>query len=233
MSKQVIALMTVWIFGTTGAFYAATPFQHSDQDVPHRSGAITGRVVNAEGRTVAGARVYAELVGFTVIGAIPNARTNRDGEFTIKNLAPGTYRLYGAKEEDGYAATNYSVTDFAADLPQASVFEDQVTRDAVVPLGPKLGRLVGHVRDVTTNELIENAWVVLRLVDNPERFTARTARDPQPPRLVGRFRFLAPPTPFTIEVSAPGYEDWHHGAIQVAPDATRELNIFLRPIERP
>lgn len=85
--------------------------------------------------------------------------------------------------------------------------------------------------DAETNLPISDVWVGLCRVEVPRychRLTAKSAD--------GRFQRLVPSVPFTIQISAPGYEDWHGDegegrrpeTMQVAPGATREISVSLR-----
>src|SRR5689334_18664852 len=82
--------------------YAATP---AHQEVAKSTGAISGRVLDAEGQPVRMAQVQALNTEFGM-GKVPTAYTNKDGVFLIQNLPPGTYRIPVAKVEDGYPSVD-------------------------------------------------------------------------------------------------------------------------------
>ncbi|MCA1614003.1 MAG: carboxypeptidase-like regulatory domain-containing protein, partial [Acidobacteria bacterium] len=117
--------------------------------------------------------------------------------------------------------------------PSNKVFvnEDQDAPFVTVRFGAKAGRIVGHVLDAETNLPIRDVWVGLCRVEVPRychRLTAKSAD--------GRFQQLVPSATFTIQISAPGYEDWYGDEgegrrpepMQVAPGATRQLNVSLQ-----
>jgi protocatechuate 3,4-dioxygenase beta subunit len=64
-----------------------------EQDIndPGEPGVITGKVVNSDGHSVSGARVYVREHNRPQIGAIRYVTTGQDGEFRIANLRPGDY----------------------------------------------------------------------------------------------------------------------------------------------
>ncbi len=168
------------------------------------------------------------------MGKVPMTYTDERGVFEFKRLAPGTYKISVSKKEDGYPPTDFPfyAVGYPA-VPEVSVAAGQTVSDVVVHLGPKAARLTGRVVDAATHRLIPGRGVriMLRRVDDPDN-TYVTAPD-----AAGKIDILAPPMPFTVEVSASGYETWRYGregsgggadSLQMKPAESRELKVSLR-----
>lgn len=189
--------------------------------------------MNDEGLPISGANIYAVRPDHSS-GKIPFTDTDDRGGFLITDLISGTYSVYCAKEEDGYPITSSTFhTVGASNVPQVTVRGDQPTPEIAIQLGPKAARLIGRIVDATTNKLVENARITLRRVDNPDNFYVT---NPNQLQEKGTFKVLVPSAPFTVEVSAPGYDVWRYknsdskeDALQLAPGATKQLIIALRP----
>jgi hypothetical protein len=181
---------------------------------------------------VFGVRVSAERSDFTT-GKLPTTKSDIRGNFRFKGLKAGTYTLYVAKEEDGYAPTD-SAFHYAGsvDAPQVTVYEQHAPPEVVIHLGPKAARLTGHIVDGATNKpVVWNVQITLSRVDNPNYMYSTGSG------LNGEFNILIPPVPFMMKVSAPGYEDWYYrnegskqraDPLEVAVGADKELIVSLR-----
>src|ERR1039458_7212688 len=66
------------------------------------TGTVNGMVTNEDGKTVAGATVYAYPIDRTIMGIIPPNITTPDRHFEIKCLSWGLYAVSGAKADEGY-----------------------------------------------------------------------------------------------------------------------------------
>ncbi|HYE65559.1 MAG TPA: carboxypeptidase-like regulatory domain-containing protein [Pyrinomonadaceae bacterium] len=210
----------------------------SEQDVLARVGAIAGQVVDSAGNPVAGATVSAVPENQTAGGMPPitftAASTDEGGRFYLEGVTPGTYIIYAAKESAGYPSTSFNF--FVADprsAPKVTVGEQQVAQNVLVRLGPKAARLVGRIVDAKTGQPVDRAEIFLTRADNPNNYHITG-----PNRPGGDFQLLVPSIAFKIKVSAPGYQDWYFGndgkkerasVMQIAPNATQELTIALRP----
>lgn len=200
-------------------------------------GAIEGRVVDSDGRPVAGATVELRPDSKTVTpDALPVARTDDTGRFFLDGLVPGDHTVFASKEEDGYPSA-YQAFFLASDArpPRVAVADRQVT-SVVVRLGARAARLKATVVDAVSGEPVEGAAVVLVRDDEPEASLSfgTNPRD-------GSFDRLIPSVPLRLSVQAPGYREWFYGAdgtrekartLRVDNDSTQELTIRLRPTRR-
>jgi hypothetical protein len=64
-------------------------------------GSVSGRVLDAEGRPVAGALVGLALDGQRLSGAAPVALTDEEGRFTLEGVAPGRLALMALQQRGG------------------------------------------------------------------------------------------------------------------------------------
>lgn len=234
--KRIIGYLTTTAISVSLISWSfVTQAQHEAQDHGPETGSIVGRVVNAEGQPIAKARVTASLVeAKSRVESL--TETDEDGKFTIKDLAPGTYTLRVANEEEGYPPTDSEFyTDYSIIVPQVGVYGNRVTRDVLVQAGQKRAWLAGRVVDSVTGEPINDAIITFRRADNPKIFFSTGSNQT---RVKGGFKLLAPNFPFTVTVSAPGYDDWHPetngpqklaGTLQLFSGETRELTVSLRP----
>lgn len=211
-----------------GMAFAVSRSSPKGQAVTQSSGVITGRVFSADGQPVSAVSVYAEKSDVT-FGRLLMFPTNDEGEFSIPNLTPGTYKVSAAKEDEGFPPTDSPFYSAGfVETPRVNVYEGQTTLDVTVYLGAKAAKLTGRILDATTNKPIkqlQGVQIALRRVDNPD-LSYTFAAD-----LEGEFSILVPPVPCEIEVSAPGYGQWNNGrkAIHLTPSATKEVSIHLRP----
>src|SRR5215204_3861100 len=111
------------------------------------------------------------------------------------------------------------------------VYGQQTTADVMIFLGPRMTKLTGRVRD-TSGTPIGNAQITLCRSDMPDKCNVTGLNKPDDE---GAFELLAPPVPFTIEISAPGYRAWNYTSPSVkaapsgpAPGAIKKLDVLLR-----
>lgn len=205
-----------------------------EQQIPKGFGGIEGRVVDLEGRSISGARVYAFPVGRPA-SRQPTTYTDDKGHFYLIPVAVGENMVHAAKEDEGYFDTFFAF--FSVDPranPNVMVYDQRITNGIVVQLGQKGARLVGEVLDARTSQPIPDATLHLAREDGPKNFLDTVLE-----RGTGKFRILVPPIGFRLKVSAPGYKDWYYGkdgskeraeVIRLTPNATKELLIPLQRI---
>ena len=228
--KRLFSLMVFGLVVIIGGFYNNQAQDYYSRDVP--TGEIEGRVLNAQGQPVSGATVYA-LENRFLRGGIPSEETDTNGFFNLI-VPPGTYRVYAGKESDGYPETLDPFYQGAVSYVEVQVNEDQITSSVILRLGSQLGRLSGRIIDASTNSPLTDVYITLRLADNPSHSIVTNVINDD-----GRFEVIVPPAQFTIEVSAPGYQNWHYradnpgsetNALQLRPGDVRELVVPLRAI---
>jgi hypothetical protein len=134
------------MFGGSQATVVVPDSPTATIDVALKSGAITGRVIDPDGKPVSGAYLIARLDGPTGTGGAGSAQSAADGSFTIEGVDDGTYRL--TANAQGYAT---------AEAYPVKVAPEEAT--APVELRLEKGRtLRGRVVDPRGNG-IEGAFV--------------------------------------------------------------------------
>ena len=197
---------------------------------------IEGRVINADGEAVAGAKVFADL-NTDVNGMIPTDTSDGEGRFSITISSLGTYTIYGSKEEDGYPLTISAFHQQVRldQVPQITVSEPKTVTDVVLQLGEKAAILEGDLQDANTNQAVKAARIILRRADNLDA-SYRTSSDAAHP---GHFRVVVPfSTPFTVEIESKGYKPWkfrnqaQEEAIALNKGESKHLTVRLRKLDR-
>jgi len=236
--------IAVVILATAGGVYVMPSAQDSAPRPPrpqrrprvrHSEWSIEGRVINAAGESITGARVFASSDSPTS-ALVATSFTDEDGNFTIEVQGPGIYTVYGAKETDGYPLTTSGFhQEGVIQIPKVSLEQEQrVVRGIVIQLGLKAGYVEGVISDVATLSRIGKATITLRRADNPELYYMIGDGEE---KKNGRFKVLVPTVPFTIEVAAPGYETWTYSMsgrsndsdpLSVSRGETKQLSVNLR-----
>lgn len=216
-----------------GVSYAATrpsaPVQppRARQDAAAAPGAVSGLVVNTEGEPVSGAEILASHPRRGGVGKLPATQTDERGEFLLKDLAPGPYVLSVNKIEQGHPYSDSAFySDGVTEAPQVLIREGETIPGVVLYLRPKAAELTGRLIDADTNKPIKglkNARITLRRADNPDAAIYAF------PDAEGEFSELVTSAPFTIAVSAPGYEEKHLPSPGVRAGRPNRLDISLRP----
>ena len=216
-----------------GVSYAMTSAQDVQQNTALAQ--ISGRVLDGDGKPVRGASVCANSRPAGISGVCAPSRAG--GKFTIHMLKPGLeYIVFASKREDYYPFPTPGFYDAPPGTRvKVKLEEGRALQDVEVRLGPKAGRLVGTVINAETNEVLKQFRLLACRDDRPEDCIAAGSGDK-----TGRFNLLVPTVPFSIKISAPGFEDWYGSespreqpaALLVGSGTTMELNIFLRPIAR-
>jgi hypothetical protein len=194
-------------------------------------GSVQGRVVDELGKSVSGAKVYAEPVNAegAPTGKLLFVTTNQNGDFTLEQVQSGENVICASKEEAFYPDTGAAAltTDLNA-APRVRVEEDKLTSGIIVQI-TKGGKLVGSILDSLSGQPVKNSRIRLTRGDDPRLYIS-TGPDEQ-----AHFEFVVPSKPFRLEVTASGYKTWKsddHGGSQIVaqPQSIREFNIRLQKI---
>jgi len=150
------------------------------------------------------------------------------------------YKLRASKNSEDYPDTiSIIYREAAGTEPEVIVNARQATRDVIIRLGQKVGMIFGRVVDAETHQPVGDASITLRRIDKSSIYITTGANE-EGADGTGKFKILAPLTPFTIEVEAPGYETWtysddntgkHTSPTQITKGQKKELTIALRPIK--
>lgn len=192
---------------------------------------VSGYVRDGTGAGVADARVCASPAerGNVVLCA----KSDKEGRFTLKLKEAGTYLLVPEKMAAGYVAQYLSF--FRAPTPSITevVLDSANTHRSIsLVLGPKNGTLAGSVLDTTTGLPLETIHVTMCLADEPSDCFSTNAKNGD-----GSFKLSAPHVPFTLKITADGYEDWfgtsgaaadRNAPLYVASDTTVELAVYMK-----
>lgn len=197
---------------------------------------IEGRVINAAGEAVAGAKVFADL-NTALNGMIATDTSDREGRFSITISSLGTYTIYGSKEEDGYPLT---VSGFHQQVrpdrvPAITVSEPKTVTDVVLQLGEQAAILDGDLQDAKTNQAIKEATITLRRADNLDA-SYSTSSDAAHP---GHFRVVVPLSArFTVEIESKGYKPWkfrsqaQEETVALNKGESKHLSVKLRKLDQ-
>lgn len=197
---------------------------------PQAVARISGAVLAEQGQPIAGAVVWADLLGNSPKALpIPHAETDKDGRFVINHLEWGAYKLRAMKEEDGYPNTHWSFYSNGSS-PTVRLTRESPAQQVTIALGPKAGALTGAISDLVTGKPLSGSVRMWR-IKSPDNFFGTSVNS--------HYRVLLPPNvEVGVEVSAPGYQDWYYpgyaDASQSAPlsvgsGETVHLDIGLRP----
>ena len=212
--KTLIIAAAVLVIGVTGLSYLLKPAQTANSSSRVQSRQVRkvgfeveGRVINAAGEAVAGAKVFVESDDSEA--RIAMGVSDKAGNFSIKLRQVGNYTVYGSKEEDGYPLTvsgfHQQVT--LDQIPKLRITEPKTVQNVILQLGQSAATVEGTIADSTTDQKVRRATITLRRADNPE-LLYRTSTDDEHP---GTFKVVVPAEPFTMTVDSPGYETWAYG----------------------
>lgn len=197
---------------------------------------VSGRVINEEGKPVAGAQVSfpgKEARGILALGYYP---TDKSGSFhaVLSLSAPGLYWVLAKKLDSGYPNMNAAFYDNHKP-PLVMLHCGAKVSGIVVNLGSKSAYITQiKVVDATTGDPIENASITFRRVKPPFRgfsptvFSITSSATLMP---TGS-NYLGFPIPSNADISyaisAPGYETSQPQIIRLAPAKTAEISVRLQ-----
>jgi hypothetical protein len=193
---------------------------------------ISGQVQAGYGHPVAGADVCAPPIDW-----LPNqgrefrcGRTDAQGQFSIKIKEPGRYRVMAAKADEGHMPqVLLFFRDPVMPPPEVMVGEQTPSVYVPVPFSPKNGVLAVKVADAKTRLPVEDFQALMCRTDVANGCFALSGKNAE-----GRMKYSVSHAPFTLRITARGYEDWYglngdaRMPISIAPGQVMEAAIYLR-----
>lgn len=214
MKLLLMILAVVLVFGATSVTYmlkSAQPENSSSRVEPRQVAKIgfeiEGRVINAAGEAVAGAKVFVESDDSEA--RIAMGVSDKAGNFSIRLRQIGNYTVYGSKEEDGYPLT---VSGFHQQvpldqIPKLHITEFKTVQNVILQLGQSAATIEPAIADSVTGQKIQRATITLRRADNPDLLYRTSTHEENSGKLI----VVVPTEPFTMTVDSPGYETWTYG----------------------
>jgi hypothetical protein len=193
---------------------------------------ISGQVQDGYGHTVAGARVCAPATDWAPGQGrgFPCEWTNAQGQFSIKLAGPGRYRIISDKEDEGrMPQTLLFYRDPTLPAPEVTVDEQSPFASVPVTLSPKNGALAVKVADAKTRLAVEDFHVLMCRTDMANACFGSSGKNAE-----GRLKVFASHAPFTLKITARGYEDWYglngeaKAPISIASGQVMQAEIYLR-----
>ena len=235
MRTLFLIVTVVLVVGVTGVTYmsrsaqstqSSSPSQHPDER--ENGFEIAGRVINAGGEAVAGARVFVE--SDDVGGRVTTDISDNDGNFRVKIRELGNYTVCGSKEEDGYPLTVSAFHNQVSldQIPKLRITERKNVENVILQLGQSAAKIEGTINDALSGRSIRAASIMLRRADNPD-LLYRTSTDAVSP---GKFTIVVPPDPFTITIESPGYRAWTYGDESTPVRTPRSMKLNRGEVRR-
>lgn len=192
------ALMSLLLLG--GFYFCTAPLSLAQTPPDYF---IRGRVYDESGRSVSEARVCAHPEDYSRVRGVPCATSDNNGNFTIR-ARPVRYQVFLDKLAAGYvsqALLFFRHPGFS--IQEVVVNDNNRTPFVSLSLAPKNGTLVGKGVDESTGRPIENMRFTFRHAANPQICWFKSVKNP-----TGEFKLPAAHVPFTLTVTAEGYDDW-------------------------
>lgn len=191
---------------------------------------ISGQVQDGYGHNLAGITVCAQADVIARGEGVPCFNTNALGQFLIRAKKPGHYRLIAGRSEDGYMPPALPFYQHPTmPLPETMVNEQSPSAVVPVVLGPKNGALVVKVADAKTRLPVEDFYILMCRTDLANACFGSSGKNAE-----GRLKVFASHAPFTLKITARGYEDWYglngeaKAPISIASGQMMEAEIYLR-----
>ncbi len=189
---------------------------------------ISGTVVDADGKPVSRATVYASEEA-SLADAYPIAtKTDAAGRFDFREtLKHGVYDLYARKDKDGYpdpGSAFYRASDFNPETVQ--LFGEHPDAKVKLKLGDKAGVLTGNVVDADTGLPLKSGIVLANLQADAQRNQV----------VDGKFRELVPPDTdiyVLVQVARPDFANWSRFDIKLSLQPGEEKNLDIRLYKNP
>ena len=219
-SPCLFLIAAIWAIASSASF-AQTPSEYL----------IIGRVFDESNRGVEKVRVCAVPEDYVKVPRTPCGLSDVNGNFVIRAERPARYRVLAEKSAAGYQWQQSAFyRNPSLPLLEVVLAETNPTASISVPLGQKNGALAGKSLDAITGRPVETVRLLMCHVADPRACWSTMVRNAE-----GAFNLPAAHVPFTLKISADGYEDWwgpngyeKSGPISVAPGARIELVCLLR-----
>lgn len=119
---------------------------------PKCIGVLHGVVYEPSGQRAMGVRVTAWPFGVDLGAVLPDATSDKNGEYRFEHVCHGKYTVIADDTKAGYPSTFPDGSEFLYGTRIASVRLNALHRDAelAVHLPPKPGRVLLHIRDAET-----------------------------------------------------------------------------------
>jgi hypothetical protein len=223
MSKYLCLLIGM------GLLMGLMPLMRSQ--VPQDWATVTGRVLDADGRPLPGARISIFPLDVGISGGMPRQPiTDQDGNYSLVAPAyPGRTRLCAVKESAGYPDIQDSLFLSPTDgkLPEVSMTPGGHLENVDIHLGPPDGTAEGFVIDAETRTPVSKARITLHRSDSESMYSTSLPPD-------GHFFYALPPAPIEITIVAPGYLPWTYkdahstaNRLVLSPSEHREITVEL------
>ncbi|HEX4229009.1 MAG TPA: hypothetical protein VHZ07_10080 [Bryobacteraceae bacterium] len=195
-----------------------------------QTGAISGTVVDDQGRPAVGIKVAA-LPLASMAMAVPWKTTGSDGKWQSAGLKLIGYWLVTEDEPAGYPNTMSRLYQLNPQLVYLS--PESPVANVVIRLGPKAAVLTGYVTDAVTGSPVRNGGIELWRSDDVKRSIGGRPVQAQ-------YKILLPAsTAVSLKFSAPGYQSWYYPGVADASRATsltlesgqqQTLDVRLQPL---
>ena len=193
-----------------------------------RSGRISGTVLDENGQVFDDADVCLMMrSGNNSVITCNLARTDKYGQFEIKNLESGTYGVFAAKDKEGYSTDNQSAGK------KVELTAQNPTSEITVRLRPRGGVLFASVVDKFTGQPLKKAWINYLEIDGKASGSSFISD--------GRIVLAVPiESDLVIIVSAEGYKGWvftdpanpAHPVLRLHSGERKTLDIQLEPTDK-
>src|SRR5687767_1985048 len=154
MKSLLLTVTIVLVLAAIGVSYMLTSARTGGSGPPAASRQadridfeIEGRVINAAGQAIGGAKVFVESDDTAV--RLSTGVSDKDGNFRIKLRQLGNYTVYGAKEEDGYPLTvsGFHQQVSIDQIPKLRITEPKTVQNVILQLGQSAATIEGTIAD--------------------------------------------------------------------------------------
>jgi hypothetical protein len=165
---------------------------------------ISGDVRDEFGKFVSGIRVCASPVTPETPKHAFCAQSDEKGRFILRLTKGGKYSLSYFNVSDGYMPQHRTFySDPSVPIPEVVLDDLSPISTVSLSLSPRSGVVTGRAIDAQTDLPIEDIQITLCHVNSPRTCFSTSAKN-----IKGEFRVLASLVPFTLRITANGYEDW-------------------------